>query len=257
MAADGRTRRTLRELPDHGEAPAEWRNWLTEALAPEPGYKVEKFLRHGRQRTDTCELVLVDRDRKRHTFEIEEQRFLSTPSSLRAAIAAATDGRVRPRRLTQAELEDVWIALVSLATVTANQSVKDETRERLEQTIEQAEELTGLSLIAAERPRAFEALLARNQFDYLAARRFTDPTTTMPPRPVLLIDSRTGERWMRVGEVATFWRHVLGCEAIAQPKIDGRLAAIGVRRHEYTFKPLEGSTRRLRLYRVGGAREAK
>jgi hypothetical protein len=178
---------------------------------------------------------------------------------LRATLVSATDGLVRPRSLSKAELEDIWIALVTLATVTANQSTQDETLEWLEQTVEQGDTdgLAGLSMIPAERPDALAAWLARPKFDYLAARKFTDPSEINPPRPTLLVDARTGERWMRVGDVAAFWRHVIGVGVMSQPTIDGRLSAVGVRRHEYTYKDPRGVTRRARLYRVGGPEGAE
>jgi len=251
--------RELDWLPDHGEPPETWRYWLTKALKPASGWRIEKFLRHGRQRTDSCELVVVGPRGERRVFEIPEQKLLSTSASLRSTVVGVTDGLVRPDRMTQAELEDIWIALVQLATVTANQSKKDETREWLEQTVEHGDtdRLTDLTITASGRVRALEVLLARSKFDYLAARKFTDPMEINPRGPALLVDARTGERWMRVGEVATFWRHVIGVGEMSQPTIDGRLGAIGVRRHEYPFRFLGGGTRRVRLYRIGAAEETE
>ena len=199
MAAE--TKRTLAHLLEHGSPPTQWRDWLDAALEPVRAYSVHNFLRHGRQRTDGCELVLIGPDGQRHAFEIDEQRLLSTPNTLRATLVSATDGLIRMRPMTKPELEDIWVALVTLATVTANQSQKDETREWLEQTIEQTEEVIGYSMVPAERPVAIQALLDRNRFDHLAAKRFIDPKESNPARPALLIDDRTGERWMRVSEL--------------------------------------------------------
>lgn len=250
--------RTLLKLCDHGSPVEDFRHWLTHGLNPAQGWKVHKFLRHGRQRTDSCELVLVGPNAEQRFFEIPEQKLLSTPASLRSTLVGATDGLLRPERLTQAELEDIWIVLVELATVTANQSKKDEAREWLEQTIEQTDTngLADFTMTASGRVKTLEALLARNRFDWLAARRLADPSEINPPRPGLLVDAQTGERWMRVGEVAVFWRHVIGVGEMSQPTIDGRLGAIGVRRHEYPFRSL-GGTRRVRLYRIGAPEEAE
>jgi hypothetical protein len=257
MAATKRIERQLSSLPEYGREPSPWREWLTEALSPAQCYRVHNLLRHGRQRSDACELVLLDPDGTHRSFEIEEQRLLSTPATLRATLVSATDGLVRPRSLTKGEQEDIWVALVTLATVTANQSTKAETQEWLEQTVEQAEQLTGYSLVPQTRPDALAALLARNTFDYLAARRLTDPHEITPPRPALLLDTQTGEQWMRVGELAAFWRHVVGTPAISYRSIEGRLAAIGVKRHDYTFKPSGGTPRTVRLYRVADGSDAK
>ena len=253
---NGRTKRQLDPLPDHGKPPAKWREWLDGALTPAAGYRVHNFLRHGRQRTDACELVLLAPDGERPVYEIPEQRLLSTPATLRATLVSVTDGLVRPRSMSKAEQEDIWIALVTLATVTANQSDKAETREWLEETIEQADRLVGFSLAPETRPDGLRALLARDKFDYLRARRFTDPQEVNPPRPTLLIDSRTGEGWMRVGDLAAFWRHVLGVGVMSQPTIDGRLSALGVKRHGYAVK-VGGTPWTVRLYRVADGGGAK
>lgn len=252
----GRSKRQLDPLPDHGKPPSEWREWLDRAVTPAAGYSVHNFLRHGRQRTDACELVLLGEGGERRSYEIPEQRLLSTPATLRATLVSVTDGLVRPRSMTRAEQEDIWIAFVTLATVTAHQSDQDETREWLEATIEQAEPVTGLSLVPERRPDGLRALLARNTFGYVQARKFTDPAEVNPPRPTLLVDSHTGERWMRVGDVAAFWRHVLGVGTMSQPTIDGRLAAVGVKRHEYPVK-VGRSVHTVRLYRVGDGGEAR
>jgi hypothetical protein len=248
MAA--RAERKLDKLPPYRAPPVAWREWLTKALSPAAGHKIEKFLRHGRQRTDMCEMVVSGPDGQRQIFELGEQRHLSTANALRATIVAATDGLLRPDKLTVPELEDIWIALVALATVTAEQSQKDETREWLEETVAQASPLTGHTLTRSGQRDALSALLGRDVFNSLAAQRFTDPKETTPPRPALLIDNQTGERWMRVGDLAAFWRHVIVVGVMSQPTIDGRLSAIGVRRHSYACKDLSGRVLRARLYRV-------
>ncbi|MGZ4185018.1 MAG: hypothetical protein ACXVSF_06495 [Solirubrobacteraceae bacterium] len=244
--------RKLAWLPPYGTPASEWREWLTAALSPAPGHRIDRFLRHGRQRTDACEIVLVTPGGDRRSIELGEQRHLSSPNSLRATVIAATDGLLRPERLTQAELEDIWVALVALATVTAQQSEKGDTREWLEQTIDAATPLTGFTLTGAGRPDALAALLGR-KFDYHAARHLLDARKDepSPPRPTLLIDAQTGEQWMRVGDLGTYWRHVLGVGTISHSAIDGRLSAIGVKRHEWAHKNASGSVRRVRLYRVG------
>ena len=51
--------RQLDPLPDYGATLREWRDWLTEALRPAAGFRFEDFLRHGRRRGDTADLVLL------------------------------------------------------------------------------------------------------------------------------------------------------------------------------------------------------
>jgi hypothetical protein len=247
--------RKLAWLPDRDAPIADWRHWLTAAFELPAPWRVEKFLRHGRHRTDTCELVLAGPD-GRQIIELGEQRNLEG-RAMKRTLDGMTDGLIHLPRLSDGELDDIWYALVRFATVTANATEKSETEDWLEQTVEKCERVTGYSMTPARRPDALAAIYTRNRFDYLAARRFTDPASIMPPRPILLVDAETGDQWMRVGELATFWRHVLGVDAMSQRKIDNRLSAIGVRRHEFTVRPRQsrqnGTTpRTVRLYRVAG-----
>ena len=129
-----KTGRQLEPLPDYGADLAQWRDWLTDALKPAFG-RVEDFVRHGRQRIDRCEIVILHAgDLLR--FDLDEQRLVATPGTQRQSFASATDGLLRLPALTKAEQEDVWTALVTLATVTANQDADDEARDWIEQAEE-------------------------------------------------------------------------------------------------------------------------
>ena len=78
--------------------------WLTAAIKPADDYEVHNFVRHGRQRTDSCDLVLKRWDGE-HVVEIEEQRHLQTPNTVRATLVSATDGLAGRERLNQSEYE--------------------------------------------------------------------------------------------------------------------------------------------------------
>ena len=249
MSAD--TKRRLEHLPEYADDLSAWRDWLTAALCPADGFRVEDFIRHGRQRIDGCDLVLNGSGGQRLSFAIEEQRLLSTPASQRPTLVAATDGLVRPGSLTRPEQEDVWIALVTLATVTANQDARSEARDWLVQVERAAEPMYGATLQPVGRLDALVKLGWRELFDRPRALDFADPKTKPEdkPRPVMLVDSQTGEHWMRVSEVACFLRHVLGATPMAYPTLDGRLSAIGVGRVDFAQR--RGTTYgRARLYRL-------
>jgi hypothetical protein len=246
-----RVERRLKKLPRPDEPLSAVRDWLTKALAPAAGFRVEDFLRHGRQRTDGCELVLLGPGGQRRYFEVGEQRLLSTAGTVRATVVAATDALCRPGSLTKAEQEDIWVALVTLATVTANQDLKDEARDWLEQAEAAAERIEGHTLEPPGRLDALQKLVDRRYFNRLRALEYSDPLAdpATKPRPALLVDKNTGERWMRVGEVACFLRHVLGTPSMTQPTIDGRLAAFYVDRKDFSAKGAAGYAK-ASLYRL-------
>ncbi len=116
-----RTERTLDYLPDYGKPLSAWRRLADRRSDPRRWIRILDFTRHGRERDDGCDLVVLAPGGKHLRFSIREQRRLSSSASLRATIVGATDGLVRPRSLSKPELEDIWTGLVTLATVTACQ----------------------------------------------------------------------------------------------------------------------------------------
>lgn len=245
-------------LPDYGADLPTWREWLTKMMGPADGFRIEDFVRHGRQRNDACELVVVAPGGKRLRFEIAEQRFLSTPGSLRATVAGVTDGLVRPGQLSKPELEDVWMALVTLATVTANQDLKSEARDWVEQFEEAAERITGHTLEPPGRVDALSRLVRYHaRFERLAALAYADADVPPrdKPRPALLVDSaEVGVRWARVGEFACFLRHVIGTGSMSQPTIDGRLSQLDIARVFFEERALGGKVK-ADLYRLPAEEE--
>jgi hypothetical protein len=240
----------LPPLPGFDATAGDLRDWLTVALNPAPGWRVTEFLRHGRQKADWCVLTLTGPDGSRHAFDVGEQRSLS-PAAVEMAIVVATDGLCRPDCKLPSERKDIGTGLVAFATVTANQSREAETRDWTAQTVDAAEPLTGHTFTADGRADAISAMLARPKFDLVAAREYADQSTIIKPRPTLLIDKETPDQWIRVGDFATFWRHILGVGIIGQLTIDGRLAAIGIKRHNLNGRNRERQPRRLCLYRIG------
>lgn len=240
-------------LPEYGADLPTWREWLTKMMGPAEGFLIEGFIRHGRQRTDACELVVLAPGGRRLRFEVAEQRFLSTSGSLRATVAGVTDGLVRPGQLSKPELEDVWVALVTLATVTANQDLKSEACDWLEQLEDAAERIQGHTLTQPGRVDALSRLVRyHTRFERLAALAYADPDVAPrdKPRPALLVDSvEVGVRWARVGEVACFLRHVIGTGSMSQTTIDGRLSPLGIGRRYFAERAVGGNVK-ADLYRL-------
>lgn len=253
------TTRKLPPLPGHGTTLGDLRQWLTTALGPPPGYILQDFTRAGRQKTDPCELVLEAPGGGRVAYRFNEQRELSTPSSLRAAIAAVTDSLCRVPALTRSEQEDIWIGLCALAEVLVQQDDRDEMRDWLEGFLRTAAHINGLTF---EPEGQFDALLAlqrRRLFTRAAALALSDPNIApeQKTRPVVVHDGKTSRLWVRAGELATYLRHVVGTGPMPQSALDGRMAEVGADRmyfekrieekhpHAVLYQLPEGIERRL------------
>ena len=252
------SKRQLAALPDYGADLGAWRDWLTAAIRPAFG-RVEDFIRHGRQRIDGCAVVVVE-GTERVEFKIAEQRDLLA-GNLRATLASVSDGALRVPALSRTEQEDIWIALVTLATVTAEQSTEEETRDWLEQAEDAASPIRG-SLAPGERYAALEQILGHGTFTRERALAHTDPRSyTDPgdrPRPVLLqeialVDDKptVAARWMRVGDVAMFLRYCTLAPPMSHLTLDGRIEAAGGERCRLAAR--SRATRRFltaKLYRL-------
>jgi hypothetical protein len=243
------TKRILPPLPPFGAPLGAQRQWLTNALNPPNEFVVEDFHRFGRGREDPCELTLRAPGGGCLTLEFPVQRGLSTPGALRASITAASDGLLRIPKLSVPELEDIWTGLCSFARVTIDRKESDEVHEWLYELKAAAEPVEGYTLEDSGRLDALTALTQRRLFDRLAARELMDPNAVSPPRPALLIDSQTGLRYMRVGEVVCFLRQIVGIPSTGQARIDSRFEQIGVVRLFYEVKNASGRAK-AQLYRL-------
>ena len=248
--------RALSWLPAYEAPLSEWRDWLTGALRLTGGLRVEDFIRNGRQRTDGCSLVLTLPDGKRRSFALGEQRHLMALTSQRVTLIGATDGLVRMPALSKAESEDVWAALVTLATVASDQSKDDETREWIERFLGVVQVQTGSTMRPNGRFDALRFLKSRPLFNRWSALTLEDSSVgpERKNRPVLLLDRETGERWVRAAEVATFVRHCVGAPPISQATLDGRMGVIGVKRVVYEVRR-DDEHPRVVLYRLAPAGE--
>ena len=241
--------RQLDYLPDHDDPLNVWRDWLTAALCRVPGTRIADFVRHGRNEEDPCELVVLVPGGGRRAFSFDRQGLLMRPGGQRTMMASITDGLIGPRSLTKAEHEDIWIALVMLATVTVDQSQAEETADWLDQFVAVSEPIVGHTLHSEGRLDALRVLLLRPRFGRIAALDVDNPRIEHPVRPAQLIDMQTDERWFRASELAAHWRHALGISALSWSSITSRLRQIGVERF-YMQVRRGGEHPNMVLYRI-------
>lgn len=243
------TTRRMAALPDRGADADSWRGWLTDALCPAEGDLIHGWERAGRNLTDPATLIVLHANGATTGYRFAEQRDLATPTRLRSAVFAETGGELRvPAGLTKGELEDIWAALCALGKVLVDRDDRDEAREWVEALLERSDAINGITL---EDPRGtYDAIVflnARPRFDRLAAQMMLDPNLS-PNRvikPALIYDSM-GPRWIRVGELQAYVRHVIG---IHGGSLTARMAEIGVERK--TFEQRRGAHHpKVRVYRV-------
>lgn len=212
------------------------REWIGRAVRPPTGWRVATFERAGRRKADPCTLT-ISNGRERETFRFDEQRVLH--SSPRIALHSVSDGRLRMPHLTGTEIEDFWAALTRLGHVLTEYDEAAETRKWVEHLIEATVPMAGHSLGPETRHDALMALKARGEFkrlDALALVKGADGRDQL--HPVRLIDSATGDEWVRAGETLVYLRLVEGVEPLPGSLLRARLAEIGVdSKHFEDYRP--------------------
>jgi hypothetical protein len=113
-----------------------------------------------------------------------------------------------------------------------------------------AEPETRYTLEMVGRFEALQALQGRGVFERPHAQLMAvEPDEAKwKRRPVLLIDNRNASRWVRVAEVATYFRVVLG-QAQGHGVLDGRMSEIGATRLMYEVR-IGKEHPRANLYRL-------
>ena len=219
-------KRTLPWLPDYGAPLGEVRDWLTVALGFPPGSTSRTSSATAAAKTDACVLVVsTPAAAAANTGSTNNANCRCRPSCARHHVARPTGWRGRGAH--QGRAEDVWIALVTLATDhgAADQGRRDP---RLARTSSWAPRAPGRQTLEGE--GQFDALQAwrdrpsstRTAAQHVAALRDDE-------RPVLLVDSQTGRRYVRASDAATYVRHVVaGVGPILAGDAERRMAGIGV-----------------------------
>jgi hypothetical protein len=244
-----RPRGTLPYLPDE-QTPEALREWLTLAFRPLKGYKLQGFERLGREKNHPATLTFRN-GREDRTYRFGRQGDLAG-RNMRTVVLAVTDGELQMPHLTGSEIEDVWAMLCTLGRVATEHDEVDEAREWIEALLPVTLPLVGYSLVSDSRHDALMALRHAGEFtrgDAEALRRGGDERYQQ--RPARLIDSQTGEQWLRAGEVAAYVRWVLGVEPLAHSTLRARLAEIGIKGRYYEDRRRPHP--KLALYRLSEA----
>ena len=154
-----RPRGTLPRLP--GDT-TELEAWLTAAFRPPGGYRLDLFERAGSQRTDPCSITFRN-GRDHRTFRFNRQADLMG-AQLRPAVLGISDGWLRMGHLTGSEVDDVWAGLCIYGRVMTEYDERDETRKWVEMLLDDAEAMTGLTLVPDHRHDALMRIRSRGQF---------------------------------------------------------------------------------------------
>lgn len=214
---------------------AEWlRDWLTAVLRPPDGWRVAAF-EHGEHHDMPCTLTVVNGTREVKYRWRSQRDLTSSGQKLRTAVASIAGGELRPPHLKPEEIGDLWQALCTLQPALAAEDELEQARDWLFRLLDSTHALEGHSLRkgAADRRDALLALRQRGEFSYLDAVQIRkNPEAPWPARPTALIDSETGEIWLRARESVGFLRAILDVR-IRQSTLTYRWKEIGVEYHFY------------------------
>ena len=232
-----RSKGTLPFLPERDAPLSHLREWLTRAFSPPTGYTLDEFERHGRRLSDPAYVQLRTPAGGSVRYRFPEQRALAKPTNLRSSVVSITDGLCRMGNLTAAECADVWTALVTVAHVAAEQDEVEEFREWLDSFLRVTEPEGRYTLSPTGRYDALTALQARGSFERRHANVIASEVDERKwsRRPVLLVDADTAQRWVRVNELSTYLRHVIG-QPLGHGVLDGRMSEIGATRVQYEVR---------------------
>jgi hypothetical protein len=191
------------------EAPvSRWKEWLTDALQPPKGHRFDGFARHGLESNHPAELTFLTPEGNRRTFHFLEQGRLAKPTTLRAAITATTTGFCQPGHLTSSEAEDTWCGLCIVGQMTVEVDHRSEARDWLDSFLGITEPEERFTLTPKGRWDALQNLRSR-RFERADAMEMLHGGQRWQ-RPVLVIDSADKKRYIRVADLLTYIRVVVG-----------------------------------------------
>lgn len=243
-------------MPDHDKGIGAVRDYLTAASRFPEGWRAALCERFGLQGTDAMELIFSGPEGESLHVRFDTQAHAGKPATLRAVMASQTSGLSRMRHPSQGQAADFYTMCCALARALESASTADVTREDLRAFLEESHPVTGHGLTKRETLRAgLTVLRARSEWRRKNATRYLqtpDQELDQRDRPICLVDAVTEERWVRAGELATWFRHVAtGYQGgLSQVSLDGLLVEIGVTKH--TLQTVDGQKPHLSftLYRV-------
>ena len=222
-------------MPPHGADLGTIRNYLTQAANLPLGYVVEEAERLGQYGSDPMTVTIrTPGDARNVVVRFRNQRDASKPSALRGAFFEATAGASRMKYPKPAEASDFYGMVCALARVAEDSTTADETAAWLAEYLTNADHVGGLTLTGNGVHDTLEALRARPQFTAPQARSWNAGMLAPGERWTLLVDSETGEQWVRVSELATYIRHVIGGVGhLGQHTLDALMKEIGSTRRQF------------------------
>ena len=221
-------------MPGHDADLGEIRSYLTQAAVLPNGWVVESVERHGRYGTDPMTVTIrTPGEAPNIRVRFRNQRDASKPAALRGAFMEATGGACRMRYPKTPEASDFHGMLCALATVADDSTVADETQAWVIEYVERADPVTGHTLRPEGRYDALQALRGRRQFTKVEALRWINEDLPPGARWALFADAETEEQWIRVGEFATYIRHVVGVGRLGQHTLDALITEIGGERERW------------------------
>jgi hypothetical protein len=228
-----RRKRGWPKLPGHDASLSVIRDYLTQAANLPAGWIVDLAERHGRYGSDPLTItVRTPGEGDNINVRFDAQRECSKPSALRGAFFEATNGMSRMKYPKPAEASDFYGMVCALARVASTSTIADETEQWLHEYLGLAWVLDGRSLYPPDRYDTLIDIQRRGEFDRRQAGRYLRGDLDDRERWVAVVDSKTEELWIRVGEFAAYLRHVFGVAGIAQHTLDARVLEFGGEREQ-------------------------
>lgn len=219
------------KLPGHDADLKAIRDYLTTAARLPNDWQIETAERHGRYATDPLTItVRTPGEAGNIQVRFDAQRDCSKAGALRGAFSEATSGASRMKYPKPAEASDFYVMVCALAQVASTATVAEETMAWLHEYLERAWLIENMTLTPDHRFDALVELQKRPAFDRIQAGRYLAGSLDPRERWVAIVDSRTGELWIRAGEFASYMRHVYGIGSLSQPSLDARIIETGGQR---------------------------
>ena len=216
-AKPSRSTRTLPPTPQHDAPLAELRTLVAGGGGMPDVLSVAEVIRFGTSPADPMTIKLSNGMR----VEFEAQSDVTTPRSWRNAWTIATSGICRPPHLKADELHDLLWALCVISTTTAEQRFEVELQSVVDDFTDLTESVRGTLEDAEARYHLLGALKERRPYDPSDGAAVVQPT--------LVVDMRTGKRYVRAAELMAFANHrKLG---VSTGRFAARMRQIGLARH--------------------------
>jgi hypothetical protein len=216
------------KLPDLDATLVVIRDYLTTCAALRPGWVVESARRFGQYGNDPLTITVRTPGTDANIeIRFESQRDCAKPAALRGAFAEATKGASRMKYPKPAEASDFYLMVCALAESASTATIADETEAWLHEYLGLAWVLEDLTFEPPHRYDTLNALRKRREFDRRQAGRYLRGDLDEKEHWTVVVDSESDKLWIRVGELATYMRHVYGIGTLPMHTLDARIRETG------------------------------